>query len=385
MLGSFAGVVRPAALALGAALAAAPPPAPAQDRLLEEAVSFAGVFGFLGSGAPGFVLGAVRDGETAFAGFGETVRGSGKAPDADTVMRIGSISKVFCGMTLASMVADDLLTLTDPIQDHLTGLSVPQKDGRVLRIIDAATQSSGLPREVPQADAPPDDPFAGNTIEAQAEGLAGDPFLFAPGTGALYSNWGFDLLGMALAGAGGKPYAELLRERVLDPLGMADTRFTPRPEDRDRMMQGHFFDGGPMVFAPTPETIECAGGLYTSANDMMTWMKWHLDRSTTADREVRLLDHAAWLYRDGLHPVLGLDDGGSDMDAMGLGWVIMLPEGNRPLILHKSGGLQGMFAYVAIAPTRGVGAFAAMNEFDVAGFTAMVEAVNNLVAELAPR
>ena len=43
----------------------------------------------------------------------------------------------------------------------------------------------------------------------------GDPFMFAPGTGAFYSNLGFDLLGLALAGAGGKPYADLLAERVL--------------------------------------------------------------------------------------------------------------------------------------------------------------------------
>jgi serine-type D-Ala-D-Ala carboxypeptidase/endopeptidase len=369
---------------LGVVLAVASAGGAKADALLDEAVAFSGIIGWLASGAPGFVLAAVRDGETAFAGFGETAEGSGRAPDADTMMRIGSISKVFCGHTLASMAADDILSLTDPLQDHLTGLSVPEKDGRTLRVIDAATQSSGLPREVPQAEAPPEDPFAGNTVAAQAAGLEGDPFLFAPGTGVLYSNWGFDLLGMALAGAGEKPYGDLLRERVLDPLGMADTRFTPRPEDEARLMQGHFFDGSAMPFAPTPETIECAGGLYASASDMMKWMSWHLDRTATADQEVRLLDHAAYLYRDGHDPVLGMDDGGP-MDAMGLGWVILLPDGDRPLILQKSGGLQGMFAYVAIAPTRGVGVFAAMNEFNVGGFTAMVEAVNELVTELAPR
>jgi serine-type D-Ala-D-Ala carboxypeptidase/endopeptidase len=38
----------------------APQPSPAEDRLLEEAVGFAGVIGFLGAGAPGFVIAAVR-------------------------------------------------------------------------------------------------------------------------------------------------------------------------------------------------------------------------------------------------------------------------------------------------------------------------------------
>ena len=73
------------------------------------------------------------------------------------------------------------------------------------------------------------------------------------------------------------------------------------------------------------------------------------------------------------------------MDAMGLGWVIMLPEGDRPLILQKSGGLQGQFTYVAIAPTRGVGAFFSMNEFSAGGFAAGVTLTNELVAELAAR
>jgi D-alanyl-D-alanine-carboxypeptidase/D-alanyl-D-alanine-endopeptidase len=73
------------------------------------------------------------------------------------------------------------------------------------------------------------------------------------------------------------------------------------------------------------------------------------------------------------------------MDALGFAWVVNLPEGNEPLILQKSRGLQGMFAYVAIAPTRGIGVFAAMNEFNVSGFAAMVKTVTDLVGELEPR
>jgi D-alanyl-D-alanine-carboxypeptidase/D-alanyl-D-alanine-endopeptidase len=372
-----------AAAALAALLAAGA--ARAEDRLLDETVAFSGAIAFLGMDVPGMVIAAYRNGETAFAGFGETAGGSGQAPTADTLMRIGSVSKVFCGATLASMVADGEIGLADAVQDRIgDGFAVPARDGRTLRIVDLATHASGLAREVAAAPGPDDDPFSTNTREAQAAGLAGDPYLFAPGTGVLYSNYGFDLLGAALAHAGGKPYAELLQERVLAPNGMNDTVFTPRPEDRDRLMQGHGFDGAPLPFAPTPATIECAGGLYSTPNDILRWMRWHLDPAGAAS-EMRLIDHAAWLYRDGLDPVAGVDDGGGDMDAMGLGWVVMLAEGNRPLILHKSGGLQGMFAFLALAPARGLGVFAAINAFSVPGFLAMVDTVNALIAELAPR
>jgi D-alanyl-D-alanine-carboxypeptidase/D-alanyl-D-alanine-endopeptidase len=78
-------------------------------------------------------------------------------------------------------------------------------------------------------------------------------------------------------------------------------------------------------------------------------------------------------------------DEGDMMDAMGLGWVVMRPEGHRPLIMHKSGGLQGQFSFVAMAPGRGVGVFVSMNEFTVAGFDAMAKATLELIRELANR
>jgi D-alanyl-D-alanine-carboxypeptidase/D-alanyl-D-alanine-endopeptidase len=357
----------------------------AEDKLLTEVVNFTGTLAFLNARVPGFILVAVRNGEMAFAGFGKIADKAGKAPDADTMFRIGSISKVFCGELLASMVLDGKLHFADRLQDRLSyGVTLPEKDGHPIRLIDLATHASGLPREVPRADGPPNDPFGTNTREAEIADLKTDPLLFPPGTAALYSNYGFDLLGAALANAGGKPYADLLRERVLDPTGMKDTVFNLRPGDEARVMQGHDFDGSPMPAAPTPTSIECAGGLHTTANDMARWMKWHLDRLATADRDLRLLDHAAYLYRDGLTSVSGLDDAGP-MDAMGLGWVINMPAASRPLILQKSGGLQGSFAYLAIAPTRGVAALFVMNEFSTGGFTAAVAATNQLIAQLAPR
>jgi D-alanyl-D-alanine-carboxypeptidase/D-alanyl-D-alanine-endopeptidase len=73
------------------------------------------------------------------------------------------------------------------------------------------------------------------------------------------------------------------------------------------------------------------------------------------------------------------------MDAMGLGWVIMRPDGDRPLILQKAGGLQGVFSYMAFSPTRGVGAFMVISEFDLAAGLAMPETINDLIATLAPR
>ncbi|TIP83960.1 MAG: D-alanyl-D-alanine-carboxypeptidase/endopeptidase AmpH, partial [Mesorhizobium sp.] len=290
----------------------------AEDKLLTEAVQFNGTILYLSTKVPGLIFGAVRNGETALAGFGKIADGSEKVPDGDTMFRIASVSKVFCGSVLSSLAIDGKVQLTDRLQDRLGwDVTLPEKDGRALRLIDLVAQASGLPREVPVAEAPPSDPFSTNTKEAQIAALKDNPLLFAPGTAVLYSNFGYDLLGAVLANVSGKPYAEVLRERVLDPLGMKDTVFNPRPEDEPRLMQGHNFDGGAMPIVPTSTAIECAGGLYSTADDLLRWMNWHVDnKPSAADAEFRFVNHAAFLYRDGLASVVGLDDGGP-MSRMG--------------------------------------------------------------------
>jgi len=120
-----------------------------------------------------------------------------------------------------------------------------------IRLLDLVTQTSGLPWDVPRPPSSPEDPFATNTSDAQLAALEdGDPFLFAPGTAAMQSNFGFGLLGLALRNAAGRPYTELLRERVLDGLGMADTTMPP-PRGRPPYDAGPRLRRQPLPAVPT--------------------------------------------------------------------------------------------------------------------------------------
>jgi len=373
--------------ALVAAALAVPslPAAAADDPLLREAIELPGAVLFLDSGVPGLVLGVIKDGNTAVVGFGKIADDIDKEPDGDTLMRIGSITKVFTGTALASLVADGTVALSDPLQDHLGwDITVPSRDGRAIRLIDLATHTSGLPREVERVPGPPDDPFSTLTAEVYSKALAADPLLFAPGTGGLYSNFAFDVLSAALGHAAGKPYAEVLKERVLDPAGLKDTVLTLRPGDAARLMQGHNFDGSGMPDVSATPIMAGASSLYSTPNDILRWLDWHMDRLSAGDAETRLVDHAAYVFRDALSPVLGFDESGH-MDAMGLGWVIMTAEGARPLILQKAGGLQGMFVYCAMAPSQDIGVFVAINKFNFAAAMGMATVANELIATLAPR
>jgi D-alanyl-D-alanine-carboxypeptidase/D-alanyl-D-alanine-endopeptidase len=361
-----------------------PRPARASQAMLEEAVDFAGQILFLAAKVPALVIGAVQNGHVFIQGFGRRIDGADAPPDAATLFRIGSVTKAFTGQVLASLALDGVVSLADPLTKYAPEFVAPLSEGgRPIRLIDLATHSAGLPREVPHEPGPPDNPYAAITPEAFTAWLKSHPLLFTPGTAVSYSNFGFDLLAIALSRAAGKPYPELLAERVLQPLGLADTTFAPSPDQLSRVMLGHFFDGKAMPAVPTGSVIVGSGGLYSSPLDLLRWLAWHLDRFGNGAAE-RMIDHAGWLWRDGLNSVFGMDESGR-MDAIGLAWVIMAAEGDRPLILQKAGGLEGVFSYVAFAPSHNLGVMAAINAFDFNAGVALAKTVNDLIAELAPR
>lgn len=354
----------------------------ADNALLNEVVPFEGQILFLGMNVPGMIVAVVRNGESVVAGFGRSAEGAG-APDGDTIIRVGSISKAFAGQVLASLVADGTVRLTDRLQDRLGWpVTVPQLQGREITLLNLATHGSGLPREIERVRDPAKPDFVSR--ETYAAGLATQALLFPPGTGLHYSNYGFDLLSEALAKSAGRPYSQLLKERAFDPAGLKDTRLRLTENDTRRLFQGHGADGRPIENTDVSDIQAGASGLYSTANDMVRWLAWHLARASRTDAETRALDHAAYVQRDGLNPVSGLDELGH-MNAMGLGWVIMTPAGDRPLILQKSGGRQGTLSYIAFSPARNIGVFISINKFDFPAATMMAEMANHLIMQLAPR
>jgi len=369
-------------LVVGPAVAA---DARADDLVLKEAASMTGTVLWLSSGAPGLVLAVVRGDESLVLGFGETRPGSKVEPDGRSILRMGSIAKVMAGHVLASMTADGTVKLVDPLAKYApAGAKVPTFDGRQIALLDLATHTAGLPRELPDAPdpAPGQNPFTRFQADAYWRWLSGATLPYAPGSGAMYSNLGFGLLGEALAKAGGKPYAALLKQRVADPLGMADTTTRLTEAQKPRAMTGLDLDGKEAPLWETPEAMDASGNVFTTGDDMVKWMRWHL-ASDAAGADVRTLDHAPYRWRDGLKAAVGVD--GRIMDGIGLGWIVSLPKEYRPLIMTKSGGIAGFMTYVVLAPTRRVGAFVAVNRLNFQMFEGLTAGMQELVAELAPR
>src|SRR5262245_58428641 len=127
----------PRKLLAALALAALPPAAHAEDLALNEAANFAAASMWLNAGRPAMVIAVVRGNDVYVEGLGETHPGSGVEPNGQSIVRIGSLSKVLAGDVLAGMVADKKVSLTAPLSQFApAGVKIPSIDGRTINLLD---------------------------------------------------------------------------------------------------------------------------------------------------------------------------------------------------------------------------------------------------------
>ncbi len=326
------------------------------------------------------VLVVVRGPDTVIQGYGETGKGNGIVPDGKSLLRLGSVTKVFTGEVLAAMVNGGKVRLTDPLALYAQGATVPSFGERQITLLDLATYSAGLPRDSAHDPHRPD--LTWPTRAELWDWFSRYQLQWAPGGVAAYSNAGFSLLADALAVAGGKPYPQLLRELITDPLGMPDTTLDPNQEQCGRLMAGSGF-GGPTKCANT-EATQGNGGLFSTGNDVARWLRHNLDTANPVAWPVLTLAHAAYRQRQSMTAAIGFDESGP-MSALGLGWIMMSANRNLPVILQKAGGGAGFMTYMAFAPGRDVAVFWAVNRLDFNMGAALGVATNELIANLVTR
>ena len=372
---------RLAFLALSASCALGVNSANATDMALDNAVSMAGMQLYLNAGAPGLIIAVVRGDDVVIQGYGETAPGSGVEPDENSIFRIASVSKVFAGDVLASLAAKGTVKLTDPLAKFAPENASVETNGRPMTLLDLATHSAGLPRELPDPDAKPsDNPFAAFDRAYYWKWVGANKPAYAPGTTTLYSNLGYGLLGDALAKAGGTDYSALLAGEVAKPAGLVDTTNMLNDAQKQRLMTGLDPFDKPDPNAVVPDVMYASAGVYSTAGDMARWMRWHLEGAQQS-KEAAVLAHTMWLPYDGLKSVVGTEV--TDADGMGLGWVVSLPRNGSPLLLGKSGGLGGFMSYVVLSPNRGLGIFVVASRVNFAMFGNIHSQVRELAAELA--
>ncbi len=194
----------------------------------------------------------------------------------DSIYEIGSITKTFTGLILSQMVEQSKVKFEDPVRELLPAGTVQKPAGPEITLLDLATQHSGLPR-MPDNFTPADEknPYADYHAANMYAFLAKQGVAKPDKPAFLYSNYGLGLLGQALSVRAREPYPQLLKDEVLDPLGMHDTAIGLSSAQQARFLPGHTPDHRP-AHAWDLDAFAGAGAIRSTASDMLTYLEANL-------------------------------------------------------------------------------------------------------------
>ncbi|MGW7489119.1 serine hydrolase domain-containing protein [Streptomyces sp. NPDC054786] len=232
--------------------------------------------------APDVVLAVTRHGRRTVMTGGSAL--APPTPRHALRYELGSLSKTFTVLLLAELARADVLSLDDPLADRLPELPLRHPYSRLITLRHLATHTSGLPRI-------PADLIAGALVHPYANGYARydtERLLHTfghtrprhrPGTRWRYSNFGLALLGPAMSRAAGAGYPALLTDRVLRPLGLADTTLGPGTTGTDAI--GHRTNGVTPVDSADMGAFVAAGSVRATPADLLSYLEAHLSPGDT--------------------------------------------------------------------------------------------------------
>ncbi len=291
----------------------------------------------------GLAVGLLSPSGRAVYGYGLIKGTRGPAPSGRTVFEIGSITKTFTGVLLAMAQMEGKLDLTDPVSRYLpSDVAGPESPFSGMAILDLATHSSGLPERpdnMPSAD--PLNPFAGYDLPLFYDFLR----RFTPsrpvGARFEYSNAGAALAGLILSRVYGKPYEELVRDKICAPLGMLETRITLPDSMKRAYAPGH---NQALTRVPAWEVpvFEAAGALRSTPDDLLTYAAANLGLAETPLLSPMLLSHIPRFHVAEIPELF-----------IGLFWNAYNFKGHR-YVMH-AGRSGGFFALIMLDPARKTG------------------------------
>jgi CubicO group peptidase (beta-lactamase class C family) len=296
---------------------------------------------------PGMAVAVVRGDRVVFArGFGVRDLTTQEKVTPETLFAIGSSTKAFTATAVGMVVDDGKLSWDDPLSRHVPSLSLQVKaaPGEQATLRDALSHRTGFPRMSVL--------WASGTLSrdevfqhaSRAEPTAGLREKFQ------YNNVMYSGAGEASARAAGTTWDELVRTRILVPLGMERTYLTSHEaektgalatgytwyEDENRHQRENLRD---------ISSVAPAGSIHSSVADMTAWLRFQLGKGAFGGKRLMKEATLAETHKEQI-PVPGL--GG-----YGLGWFVRDWNG-QPFVEH-GGNIDGFSASVGLLPNSDIG------------------------------
>lgn len=250
-----------------------------------------------------------------------------KIPNApDVKFRLGSLTKQFTSMLVMQQVAKGTMKLEGHLIQFLPYYRTDT--GSKVTIHQLLNHTSGIPSYTDERTFFPEASRDYYAVEEFVKKFCSGDLQFEPGTKFHYNNSGYFILGAILEQVTGKPYEALLRESILDPLGMKDTGYDHHADILPKRATGYQRGLGEIVNSPYLEMAlpYAAGSLYSTVEDLYKWdQALYTDTLLPADLKQKIFTPALENY--------------------GYGWNIVTIPGNEPgggqTMISHGGGING--------------------------------------------
>lgn len=282
-------------------------------------------------------------------GFGYADEEKNIPATADTIYRVGSISKLFTDMAAMQLVEQGWLDIDQPLRHYIPAFSIKTRFPGTNEITprQLMTHHSGLPRDQLKGFMTQNpSPFT-KVVDDIHETYAAYP----PNLVFSYSNLGISLLGVAIQKQGGVPFAEFMRRSLLVPMGMTNSSFDTGLATSAQMAKG--YRGRKPAVEPPLRDVP-AGGLNSSVTDLGHFMSMVFADGKSGNQQILKPKTLAEMLRPQNTDVpLDLNF------RIGLGWMLSTLGSsaiqNAGTVAHHSGGTAYFRSQMYILPEHKLG------------------------------
>jgi serine beta-lactamase-like protein LACTB len=281
------------------------------------------------------------------AGFGFQDRAHKTPASAETVYRVGSVSKLFTDVAIMQLVEQGQLDLDAPVAKYVPDFKPLYKPGHkpiTLRMLMA--HHSGLIREPPVGNYfDPSEPGLEKTIAS----LDGIEVVYAPNEREKYSNAAIALVGYTLQKTQGEKFETYVQKKVLDPLKMTSSSFTLTPKVRKNLAEALMWTYHGREFpAPTFELGEApAGCMYSTVLDLAKFQSCLFADGRIGDQQLLKAETLREMFR----PQFAKMD---NERGFGLGFMMGDLDGRKRI--GHGGAIYGFATEFAMLPAEKLGA-----------------------------
>ncbi len=285
------------------------------------------------------VVVATKNGRVIYQGaFGLANRQFEVPNTLSTRFRICSVTKQFTAVLIMQLVEAGKVDLDKYVTDYLPEF---RKDtGGKVTVRELLLSATGLP-DLPDEFYVSEDTKSADAELVIAKYLQGD-LAFVPGERFNYNNGDFIILGSIVSRAYGKPFEAVLKEKILEPLGMKNTALLKNENVVAGLASGYSYKDGKYLNESFVQiqNFGAAGAMYSTAADMMLWdaallsnkllsKRW-TDEMFTPSAKLGFVGLGSWIYK------------------------LKFPSGKTSRIVERQGYINGFCALNILVPEENI-------------------------------